>query len=204
MGQKKHVSRQQAMLLMTELSHQVRNNGKFRWAAAPPLILKPCLFGLDEDDWPDAQASCQRDWPCPAVWKSLWGNTITGSNPAHLPRPCLTASLRSGQQHPAESLPWWTAGTNPLSAASSVPMSKPTDYFTCFVGCIAECRARSWQAEAHTVISAWCGRLRPYAAVAEGRAQLTTDLHDSFYAGPTPSPRIYGEVHKQIHGDASG
>lgn len=95
---------------------------------------------MREGDWPDAQASCRRHWPCQTVWKSLWGNTITGSNPAHLPRPYLTASLRSGLQCPAESLPWRAAGACPLSAASSVPMSKPTDYFTCFIGCLAECR----------------------------------------------------------------
>lgn len=43
--------------------------------------------------------------------------------------------------------------------------------------------ARSWQAEADAVISAPCGRLRPFAAVAEGRVQLTTGLCDTFTPG---------------------
>lgn len=49
------------MLLMTELSCQVMDNGKFRCAAAPPLILKPYRFGLDEGGWPDMPKHSVKD-----------------------------------------------------------------------------------------------------------------------------------------------
>lgn len=46
---------------------------------------------------------------------------------------------------------------------------------TCFIGCMPNVEARSWQAEANTAIIAPCGRLRSFAAATEGRAELTTN-----------------------------
>lgn len=102
------------------------------------------------------------------VWKSLWGNTITGRNPAHLPqcgipRPHLALGSippktpRGGRRvraHFRQHLPRSSGSlaTSRLARSAIWP----------------DVETRSWETEADAVINALRGCLRPFTAATEG------------------------------------